>query len=106
MSKPYPIQRIEISLRDTKRPEVFDELWDGSEASTKFLEAGWQKEPGRGAFRIDTVWEKEVQIPMRDGVKIRVDIFRPADSDANPVPALIAWSPYGKSGRGQFLLVA
>lgn len=38
--------------------------------------------------------EYDVPVPMRDGIEILVDIFRP-DSD-DPVPAIIAWSPYGK----------
>lgn len=38
--------------------------------------------------------EYDVPVPMRDGVEILVDIYRP-DSD-DKVPAIIAWSPYGK----------
>ncbi|MBT3992340.1 MAG: CocE/NonD family hydrolase [Rhodospirillaceae bacterium] len=38
--------------------------------------------------------ERDVMVPMRDGVKIAVDIFRPDDSDK--FPALLAMSPYSK----------
>jgi uncharacterized protein len=38
--------------------------------------------------------ERDVAIPMRDGVKLYANIFRPADE--RPVPPIIAWSPYGK----------
>jgi uncharacterized protein len=38
--------------------------------------------------------ERDVVIPMRDGVKLYADVFRPAD--AAPVPPIIAWTPYGK----------
>jgi predicted acyl esterase len=38
--------------------------------------------------------ERDVAIPMRDGVKLYADIFRPADE--RPVPPIIAWTPYGK----------
>jgi len=38
--------------------------------------------------------EKDVYVPMRDGVRVAVDIYRP---DANAkFPALLALSPYGK----------
>ena len=37
---------------------------------------------------------RDVMVPMRDGVQLAVDIFRP-DSDAR-FPALLAMSPYGK----------
>ena len=38
--------------------------------------------------------EYDAKVPMRDGVAIYVDVFRPLDR--GPVPVLIAWSPYGK----------
>ena len=38
--------------------------------------------------------ERDVAIPMRDGVKLYADIFRPVDE--RPVPPIIAWTPYGK----------
>jgi predicted acyl esterase len=78
------------------------ECYDNGDTLTREIKTGWRKEPGFAAFQADTLWEKDVKIAMRDGVNIRTDIFRPADSDRNPVPALIAWSPYGKSGRGEF----
>ncbi|MDR1322013.1 MAG: CocE/NonD family hydrolase [Gracilibacteraceae bacterium] len=39
--------------------------------------------------------ERDVQVMMRDGARINVDLFRPADENLK-VPPLIAWSPYGK----------
>jgi predicted acyl esterase len=38
--------------------------------------------------------ENDVAVPMRDGVSIYIDLFRP-DTD-QPVPVLIGWSAYGK----------
>ena len=38
--------------------------------------------------------ERDVAIPMRDGVKLYADVFRPANE--KPVPPIIAWTPYGK----------
>ncbi|KAF9871027.1 acylase and diesterase protein [Colletotrichum karsti] len=61
---------------------------------------GWVKEDGRKAFLVDTVWEKDVHIPLRDGVELLADVFRPLTSDSNPVPAIMPWSPYGKTGTG------
>ena len=46
-------------------------------------------------FKVDTIWEKDKEIVLRDGIKTRADVFRPQEGGA--VPALIAWSPYGKS---------
>ncbi|HLH71621.1 MAG TPA: CocE/NonD family hydrolase [Candidatus Dormibacteraeota bacterium] len=39
--------------------------------------------------------ERDLAVPMRDGVRIRVDVYRPDTADIK-VPPLIAWSPYGK----------
>ncbi|KAB2572782.1 putative serine esterase [Lasiodiplodia theobromae] len=76
--------------------------YDGFNPSVKTLEKGYTKEPGRRPFGVDTVFEKDVAVKLRDGVKIYTDIFRPATSDneSGKVPAIIPWSPYGKSGRG------
>lgn len=38
--------------------------------------------------------EKDVKVPMRDGVKILVNIFRPDDN--SPHPVIICFHPYGK----------
>jgi len=42
--------------------------------------------------------ERNVPVALRDGVKILVDIFRPADEQ--PAPPIIAWTPYGKHQNG------
>lgn len=39
-------------------------------------------------------YERDVAVPMRDGTTIYTDIYRP--DDANRLPAIVAWSPYGK----------
>jgi putative CocE/NonD family hydrolase len=36
---------------------------------------------------------------MRDGVTIYADVFRPAAA-SHPIPAIVAWSPYGKGNGG------
>jgi predicted acyl esterase len=38
--------------------------------------------------------ERDVAVAMRDGVRIYVDVFRPADE--RPAAPLVAWGPYGK----------
>jgi predicted acyl esterase len=61
--------------------------WPGAEQSTS-VEDG---------IRI----ERNVRVPMRDGLKLLVDRYSPADSD-DPTPVLIAWAPYGKHGALQW----
>jgi predicted acyl esterase len=44
------------------------------------------------------VVERDAGVAMRDGVKIYTDIYRPEGEQK--VPAIIAWSPYGKHQTG------
>jgi predicted acyl esterase len=42
--------------------------------------------------------ERDVAVPLRDGVEIFVDVFRPQNE--SPAAPLIGWSPYGKHVLG------
>ncbi|RSL54657.1 hypothetical protein CEP53_007364 [Fusarium sp. AF-6] len=46
----------------------------------------------------ELLWDQDVEITLRDGAKILCDIFRPITNEK--IPALIAFSPYGKAGHG------
>lgn len=77
--------------------------WLDFEPSTQVLPKGWTKAPGRRPLHEDIVFEKDIAIPMRDGTIIRADAFRPVSAGVDkPIPALLAWSPYGKEGNGVF----
>lgn len=77
--------------------------WLGFEPSTRVLPKGWRKDPERRALPEDIVFEKDMAIPMRDGIIIRADVFRPPSTRVDHrVPALLAWSPYGKEGNGAY----
>ena len=39
---------------------------------------------------------KDLQVTLRDGVKILTDVYLPT-GNSQPLPAIIAWSPYGKN---------
>jgi len=47
----------------------------------------------------DMLVERDVAVPVRDGVTVYADVYRPADE--RPAPPLIAWSPYGKHAGPQ-----
>jgi predicted acyl esterase len=61
------------------------------------LPAGSRLAPPFRSLPVDIVFEKDVAVPLRDGVTTYVDVFRPAG--AEKVPVIVAWSPYGK-GQG------
>lgn len=62
------------------------------------LAKGHVLKKGYCAFPVDTILETDLNVPMRDGVKLYTNVYRPADG--KPQPALIAWSPYGKCAGG------
>ncbi|ROM53523.1 hypothetical protein BK648_07685 [Pseudomonas poae] len=40
------------------------------------------------------VIERDVEVVLRDGIKIYIDLYRPDTNE--PVPVLLSWNPYGK----------
>src|SRR6516162_10896216 len=51
--------------------------------------------------RYEVVVEKDVRIPMRDGVKLAADIYRPAQNGTaipGKMPTLLSRTPYNKAG--------
>lgn len=61
------------------------------------LRKGHVKEAGRKKILVDTIVNSDTPVKLRDGVHLYADIFRPASSDQDTVPAVICWSPYGKT---------
>ena len=70
-------------------------LFSRFEPGTRTLPAGFQVDPRFMPLPIDIVLDKDIAVTLRDGVTIYVDVYRPAGVEQ--VPALVAWSPYGKS---------
>ncbi|KAI1501205.1 Alpha/Beta hydrolase protein [Biscogniauxia marginata] len=64
--------------------------------STVDLPPGYAKRPGFRPLKTLTRFDKNQVFSMRDGVKIRADIFRPVQRER--VPAIINWGPFGKTG--------
>ncbi len=96
----YRVKDIEVLQGPISSPDSASARYDGLKPTTITLAAGFQKAPGHRAFRASTIFEQDIEIPLRDGIIIRGDVFRPADTQ-EPGPALVAWSPYGKSGTGK-----
>jgi uncharacterized protein len=97
----YPfikVGTVDVLMRQLRPPVIGENGYDGPETQIKTLPAGHRRTIKSKPFTVETIWEKNVNIPLRDGTILRGDIFRPVTSDG--VPAIIPWSPYGKSGRG------
>ncbi|OJJ78173.1 hypothetical protein ASPBRDRAFT_656495 [Aspergillus brasiliensis CBS 101740] len=46
---------------------------------------------------VECIVDRDAVIPLRDGLHVYADIYRPAASEDVQVPVVICWSPYGKS---------
>jgi predicted acyl esterase len=49
---------------------------------------------GRTVIGGDVLFERDIAVPMRDGTRLRANVFRPAGE--RRVPALMSVTPYGK----------
>lgn len=94
----------QLLFRPIEPPEAPDSFYNGFSETTQILPEGHQRYPRSRPFPKATIYERDQPIPMRDGVILRADIFRPAD-ETTRVPAVLPWSPYGKSGTGRFSVI-
>lgn len=91
---------LAVPLGPTIRPgEAAAGPYDPFNPSVRILPKGHHRNEKTLPFPADVIFEKDVALPMRDGVKLYCDIFRPPTD--GKVPALLLWSPYGKSGNGK-----
>ncbi|KAK7188249.1 hypothetical protein DPSP01_009049 [Paraphaeosphaeria sporulosa] len=91
---PVPLQ---IAYKPVSKPEVGVNNYQGfTPGKTEVLRKGanpYNARPLDSDIRID----HDVEIKVRDGCRLYVDIYRPADVPENEkLPAVISWSCYGK----------
>lgn len=62
-----------ISWTPTVRPEDETAMfpYKRQTPNTRYLPVGWQFAEGRRPFHEETIFDEEVAIPLRDGVKVR-----------------------------------
>jgi predicted acyl esterase len=88
---PPPVQTY---CKPIKHPKIGENGYAGFKTHTEVLPKGWQMRPGNSrALPCAIVADHHTQIVMRDGCRIYCDIYRP--HNAEKVPAILAWSPYG-----------
>ncbi len=90
---------VEVLYTPMKRE--LENVWIEYGYEKRTLPKGWTKEKGRRPLPVEMIYEKDCKIELRDGINIYADVFRPVDSDDKPVPAILPWSIYGKTGTGK-----
>ncbi len=89
-------EKIQVIFRRAAPMDAPEALYPGFKPSKTILKKGTVVKDGALPLPCSILFERDVAVTMRDGVVIFSDIFRPVDS--TNLPALIAWSPYGKEG--------
>lgn len=86
---------IEVAFRKStplSNPRV---RYQGFDPHERILPAGTVMREGARALTCDILFQRDVPVKLRDGITIYTDVFRPVGEDV--VPAIVAWSPYGKN---------
>ncbi len=86
-AQPLDTQNRGIELQTSTRIEFKPEATILKKGTT-FIEHGI-------ALPCDILWRRDVGVIMRDGITIYADIFLPVGTEK--VPAILSWSPYGKT---------
>ncbi len=90
------VDGVEVLFRKARPVDDPVGRYPGFEPGQVTLKAGTVIKPGALPLPRDILLERDVAIPLRDGVSVYADLFRPAG--VGDLPAIIAWSPYGKRG--------
>lgn len=71
--------------------------YNGFEPGSRVLPVGHVRSEGHRPFHEPCIYDRDVAVTMRDGIRLYTDIFRPT-GDVK-VPALLVWSPYGCAAK-------
>ncbi|KAG9750707.1 alpha/beta-hydrolase, partial [Aureobasidium melanogenum] len=91
---------VPISFKPISKPSIGHNSYEGFHPGRQdLLKKGhckkqWDDQDGK-KLESDIVRDNDVEIVMRDGVKLYADIYRPADAKGK-IPCIVAYGPYGK----------
>jgi hypothetical protein len=89
------VGNIPLQFRKASPPGQSEPGYPDFQTTKATLPKGFVKVPGALPLPCDIIFERDVPVKLRDGAVLYADIFRPAA--AEKVPAVVCWSPYGKS---------
>ncbi|KAJ5354258.1 hypothetical protein N7541_006822 [Penicillium brevicompactum] len=72
--------------------------YPGFQPCTKVLPKGLVHKKGHLSLPCDILFEQDLEVPMRDGVRLYADVYRPPNAKLGTVPTVLAFSPFGKQG--------
>ncbi len=90
---------VKTLFRAATSPEDPRIKWRGFAPGRTILPAGSTYSDGGRLLACDIQLDRDVAMKLRDGTRIYLDVYRPVTDQ--PLPAVLAWSPYGKQGGHQ-----
>lgn len=94
---PPPVQ---LAVTQIDKPTIGRNGYQGLNPHSEVLPKGWNGHNAR-PLPTEILVDHDVSIKVRDGVTLYCDVFRPANSGPDEkVPAILAWSPFGKKLNG------
>ncbi|KAF9892293.1 hypothetical protein FE257_002070 [Aspergillus nanangensis] len=93
---PPPVQVANLPINP---PTLGHNGYQGLNPHVETLPKGWNGFNSR-ALSEDLIVEHDVGIRVRDGCTLYCDIYRPVVAADTPIPAIVAWSPFGKKHNG------
>lgn len=94
MSITKKLEGLDVLFR--KAAPIENSAYPGLNESSYILEKGSVHLDGGMPLRCNIRVDQDVPVAMRDGVRLRVDVYRPTEEGQYPV--IMGWSPYGKRG--------
>lgn len=95
MSQQEEIKVLRMPIQPLDHPRSG---YPGFNPHTEVLPKGYQYQEGRRPLPCDVLCQQDAAIPMRDGITLYADIYRPVTEE--PVPAILCWGAWGKRGKG------
>jgi len=91
---------FQVATLQTKPPKVGENGYQGFNPRKETLTKGWKSRDDARPLSEDLIVEHDVGVKVRDSCVLYCDIYRPPSSDVEKVPAIVAWSPFGKKHNG------
>lgn len=91
---------VQVALTAINKPALGKHNYQGFNPRSEILPAGWNGYNSR-PLPSDILVEHDFGVKVRDGCTLYCDIYRPPNSGpGQKVPAILAWSPFGKKCNG------
>jgi hypothetical protein len=73
-------------------------FYPGFNPTTKNLLRGSIQVEGHLPLPCDILLEQDIEVSVRDGSRLYVDVYRPPNAKLGSVPTILAFTPFGKQG--------